>query len=126
MAVQTPGHVTPLPLYDTTPSSGGVVGRAAMGFRPGQGTLHVAQALVDAMALQQQAGQHLWLASFDIAKCYDSMAWWAAMGLLEEAGLPQRKSRPLRSFYASLQRRFQCVWTPPMGWRKAARPPRTC
>ena len=41
------------------------LGQAAMGFRAGAGTLHVAQLLSDLMALQRRRHGQLWLASFD-------------------------------------------------------------
>jgi hypothetical protein len=47
------------------------LGQAAMGFRAGSGTLHVAQLLSDLIRLQQKRRSALWLASFDVEKCYD-------------------------------------------------------
>ena len=43
------------------------LGQAAMGFRAGAGTLHVAQILSDLMLLQRRRRKQLWLASFDVA-----------------------------------------------------------
>jgi hypothetical protein len=51
------------------------LGQAAMGFRAASGTLHVAQLISDIMSLQRRRRGTLWLASFDIEKCYDSLPW---------------------------------------------------
>ena len=56
------------------------LGQAAMGFRAGAGVLHLAQLLSDLMILQKRRGRQLWLASFDVQKCYDSLPWWAISG----------------------------------------------
>ena len=63
------------------------LGPAAMGFRAGAGTLHVAQLLSDIISLQRQRRQELWLASFDIQKCFDTLPWWAVFGVLRHAGV---------------------------------------
>jgi len=44
-----------------------------MGFRAQAGPLHLAQLLSDLMVLQQRRGQALWLASFDVEKCFPSL-----------------------------------------------------
>ena len=52
------------------------LGQAALGFRAQVGTLHVAQLLSDIISLRKRQGAELWLVSFDIEKCYDSIPWW--------------------------------------------------
>ena len=48
-----------------------LLGPAAMGFRQELGTLHLAQLLNDLILLRHRRRQQLWLASFDIQKCFD-------------------------------------------------------
>ena len=55
------------------------LGDAAMGFRAQSGTTHVVQLLQDLMALQRRRRKELWLASFDIKKCYDMLPWWRSL-----------------------------------------------
>ena len=62
---------------------GAYLGSAAMGFRAQAGPLHLAQLLSDLMVLQQRRGQALWLASFDVEKCFPSLPWWAVFGVLD-------------------------------------------
>ena len=83
------------------------LGQAALGFRAGAGTLHVAQLLTDLMALQKKRRQELWLASFDVEKCYDSLPWWAVFGVMQKAGIEPRVVSCFRSFYQQLVRRFR-------------------
>ena len=78
-----------------------------MGFRAGSGTLHVAQILSDLMALQRRRRKQLWLASFDVEKCYDTLPWWAVFGVIERAGIAPRLVACFRSFYGQLKRRFR-------------------
>lgn len=49
------------------------LGPAAMGFRTGASALEVPQLLQDVLQLQRSKGGELWLASFDVQKCYDSI-----------------------------------------------------
>ena len=83
------------------------LGQAAMGFRAGAGTLHVAQLLSDLMILQRRRRQQLWLASFDVQKCFDSLPWWAVFGVLRQAGVAPRVVGCFEAFYASLTRKFR-------------------
>ena len=83
------------------------LGQAAMGFRAGAGALHVAQLPSDLIALQHQRREALWLASFDVEKCYDSLPWWAVFGVMRAAGVPAHQVLCFESFYAALQRHFQ-------------------
>ena len=83
------------------------LGQAAMGFRAGAGTLHVAQMLADLIRLQRQRRKELWLASFDVEKCYDSVPWWAMFGVMRAAGVPDRVVCCFEAFYTALRRRFR-------------------
>ena len=49
---------------------------AMFGFRPGQGTRQVGQLLGDLLVLCRRRRQSLWVASFDLKKCYDMVPWW--------------------------------------------------
>ena len=64
------------------------LGQAAMGFRAQAGTLHVAQLLADLIELQRRRRRELWLASFDIEKCFDTLPWWAIFRLLQKVCIP--------------------------------------
>ena len=83
------------------------LGQAALGFRAGAGTLHAAQLLQDLIHLQKQRRLQLWLASFDVEKCYDSLPWWAVFGVLRRAGVEERVVRCFEAFYRSLRRHFR-------------------
>lgn len=85
----------------------GYLGQAAMGFRAGAGVLHVAQLLSDLMRLQCQRRKQLWLASFDVQKCYDSLPWWAVFGVMRHAGISARVVACFEAFYRGLQRHFR-------------------
>ena len=84
-----------------------LLGPAAMGFRREHGTLHLAQLLNDFMLLRRRQRQELWLASFDIQKCYDSLPWWALFGVLRQAGVQAAVVRCFEAFYQGLRRRFR-------------------
>ena len=86
---------------------GQFLGQAAMGFRAGAGTLHVAQLLSDLIFLQRRRGHELWLASFDVEKCYDTLPWWAVFGVLRQAGVAPRVVACFEAFYSALTRRFR-------------------
>ena len=83
------------------------LGQAALGFRTQSGTLHIAQLLSDIIALRQRMGEELWLVSFDIAKCYDSIPWWALFGVMRCTGMPEMVVRTFEVFYAELRRHFR-------------------
>ena len=83
------------------------LGQAAMGFRAGAGVLHVAQLLSDLMALQRRRRQQLWLASFDVQKCFDTLPWWAVFGIMRHTGIAERLVACFESFYRGLQRHFR-------------------
>ena len=83
------------------------LGDAALGFRAQSGTTHVVQLLQDVIILQQRRGEELWLASFDIKKCYDSLPWWALFGVARQAGVREAVVRGFEAFYHQLQRRFR-------------------
>ena len=78
-----------------------------MGFRSGASTLHVAQVLSDVIALRKRQGRSLWLASFDIEKCFDSLPWWALFCVLQHAGIRVQVVTAFSAFYQDLQRRFR-------------------
>ena len=83
------------------------LGPAAMGFRSGTGTLHLAQILSDLIAVRKRQRRPLWLASFDIEKCFDSLPWWALFGVLRHAGVQSSVVGAFEAFYRDLQRRFR-------------------
>jgi hypothetical protein len=78
-----------------------------MGFRSQSGTLQAAQLLSDVIAMQRRLGCPLWLASFDIEKCFDTLPWWALFRLLQKVGIPSAVVRAFHSFYQHLRRRFR-------------------
>ena len=84
-----------------------LLGPAAMGFRRQLGTLHVAQLLNDLMLLRRRRRRELWLASFDIQKCFDSLPWWALFGVLRRVGVRDSVVRCFEAFYRTLRRRFR-------------------
>ena len=84
-----------------------LLGPAAMGFRRELGTLHLAQLLNDLILLRRRQHQELWLASFDIQKCFDSLPWWALFGVLRHAGVREPVVRCFEAFYQGLRRRFR-------------------
>ena len=86
---------------------GTYLGSAAMGFRAQTGPIHLAQLLTDLMVLQQRRGQQLWLASFDVEKCFPSLPWWAVFGVLARVGVGSATVGCFRSFYSQLRQRFR-------------------
>ena len=78
-----------------------------MGFRAGSSTLHLAQLLADLIVLQRRRRAQLWLVSFDIVKCFDSLPWWAIFGTLRRAGVSPAIVECFASFYRNLQRWFR-------------------
>ena len=83
------------------------LGQSARGFRAGAGTLHLGQLSAHLIVLQRRRGAQLWLASFDIVKCFDSLPWWALFGTLRHAGVPSAIVDCFKSFYSQLLRRFR-------------------
>ena len=83
------------------------LGPSAMGFRPQRGTLHVVQLLSDIIALQASRRRPLWLASFDIEKCFDMLPWWALFRILPLIGIRPTIVQAFTSFYKHLRRRFR-------------------
>jgi ribonuclease HI len=84
-----------------------VLGEAAMGFRWESGTRNVAQLVTDVAEWQRMRGKPVWMVSFDVAKCYDTIPWWAVFGVMEAAGMSQRVVATFRDFYTRLRRRFR-------------------
>ena len=83
------------------------LGQAAMGFRAQSGAVYLVQLLSDLIALQRRRHAPLWLASFDIEKCYDMLPWWALFRTLLQAGVSPQLVAVFQSFYVGLQRRFR-------------------
>lgn len=83
------------------------LGQAAMGFRAQSGTLHVAQLLSDLIMLSHTRGTELWLVSFDIEKCYDSVPWWALFGMMRRTGIAEPVVRSFEAYYRDLRRHFR-------------------
>jgi hypothetical protein len=86
---------------------GTFLGPSAMGFRAQSSTIHLAQLLSDLMVLQKRRGEGLWLASFDVDKCFPSLPWWAVFGMLEQVGVSSNIVACFRSFYEQLKQRFR-------------------
>ena len=84
-----------------------LLGDAAFGFRSQRGTLHAAQVVADLIHSASAAGSELWLASFDLVKCFDSLPWWAVFGTLRHAGVPPATVDCFEAFYNSVRRRFR-------------------
>ena len=72
---------------------------AAFGFRAGRGTLHAAQVVADVIHMQRSRRAATWLASFDVAKCFDSLPWWAVFRLLKAAGVADNVVDTFAAFY---------------------------
>jgi hypothetical protein len=102
------------------------LGQAALGFRSGAGTLHVAQLLADRIRMQKQRRAPLWLASFDVEKCYDSVPWWVIFGVLRLAGVAERIVRCFEAFYRMLQRCFRYGQVEGESWQAANGLPQGC
>jgi len=83
------------------------LGTAAMGFRAQVGQLHLAQLLSDVMVLQKRRQSPLWLASFDVERCFPSLPWWAVFGVLTHIGVNSGVVQCFRSFYQQLRQRFR-------------------
>ena len=83
------------------------LGSAAMGFRAQSGAVPLVQLLSDIIALQRRRQAPLWLASFDIEKCYDMLPWWALFRTLLRARVPPQLVAVFQSFYQGLRRRFR-------------------
>ena len=83
------------------------LGAAAMGFRAQTGAVPLVQLLSDIIALQRRRQAPLWLASFDIEKCYDMLPWWALFRTLLRAGVAPQLVAVFQSFYKGLRRRFR-------------------
>ena len=87
------------------------LGEAAMGFRMCTGTTQMGQFVQDIVEMRRRDGQEVWLASFDVVKCYDSLPWWALWGVMELSGASRKVVRAFRKFYEALTRHFRygCV-----------------
>jgi hypothetical protein len=85
----------------------GLLSDTAFGFRSGRGTLHAAQVVADLLSRQRSRRAELWLVSFDLAKCFDSLPWWAVFRMLRAAGVEERVVACFRAFYRDVRRRFR-------------------
>ena len=92
---------------------------AAFGFRSGRGTLHAAQVVADLLAEQRARRHELWLASFDLKKCFDSLPWWAVFRLLRAVGVEEKVVACFRAFYRDVRRRFRYGAVLGEPWRAA-------
>ena len=84
-----------------------LLGQAAFDFRSQSGVLHAAQVLTDLISMQKSAGHELWLASFDVAKCFDSLPWWAVFQTLLAVGVSPSVVQCFSAFYHHVRRRFR-------------------
>ena len=94
-------------VLEWAPPAERVFGQRCYGVPRGSGTLHLAQLLSDLIVLQSRRHSPLWLASFDIEKCFDSLPWWAVFGTLRHAGVRPSLVRCFEVFYGDLRRRFR-------------------
>ena len=78
-----------------------------MGFRARSGTIHLAQLLEDVVHYQRQNKRQLWMASFDVEKCYDTIPWWAIFGIMREAGIRKSVVECFENFYRRVRRKFR-------------------
>jgi hypothetical protein len=85
----------------------------------GAGTLHVAQLLLDLIHLHKQRWQALWLASFDVERCYHSITWWAIFGLLNWVGVPEGVDAMVCKFLSVPSHRFRFGQVDREPWRTA-------
>ena len=85
----------------------GVLSDTAFGFRSGRGTLHAAQVVADLLSRQRQRRAELWLVSFDLAKCFDSLPWWAVFRMLRAVGVEEKVVACFSAFYRDVRRRFR-------------------
>lgn len=98
---------------------GAYLGQAAFGFRAQTGTLHMAQLLSDIIVMRRRQREELWLASFDVEKCYDSIPWWALFGGMRRAGVAESVVRTFEAFYQGLRRHFRYGQFEGSSWRAA-------
>eukprot|EP00754_Rhynchopus_humris_P016063 Rhum_TRINITY_DN14491_c0_g1::Rhum_TRINITY_DN14491_c0_g1_i1::g.91124::m.91124 len=87
------------------------IGSSMHGFRRRHGAVdeYLHTALLMERALLQLKPLHG--AMLDIQKCFDSVPWSIAFGLLRDMGLDARITRPLEAMYRSLQRRLRVAGT---------------
>lgn len=69
--------------------------------------MHAAQLLADLIQLRKSEKGELWFASFDVAKCFDSLPWWAVFRTLEAVGIRPSLVQCFSSFYSHVRRRFR-------------------
>ena len=103
-----------------------LLGSAAMGFRAQTGTVHVVQLLSDIIGLRHRQRNPLFLASFDLEKCYDTIPWWALFGTLLTSGAPPQRVAALQFFYCHLRRCFRYGQVEGEWWKSANGLPQGC
>ena len=80
-----------------------ILSECVMGFREERGCTHLAQLVQDIVDMSDD----LWLVSFDIQKCYDTLPWWALFGTISAYGVPNTIVKAFETMYTSLERRFR-------------------
>ena len=78
-----------------------------MGFRCQSGTRHLVQLLDDLIGWRSKHKMELWLASFDVEKCYDTLPCWALFGMMRQCGMPLQVVQCFEDFHRRLRRRFR-------------------
>ena len=105
-----------------------LISNAACGFLSQRDTLHAAQEMADLIKHSVQGGSELWLASFDVLKCFDSLPCWAVFSSLRHVGAPTATLHCFETFYVSVTQRFcydSMDGSPgiqPTAWLRAAPP----
>ena len=87
------------------------IGDSLHGFRPEHGAENafMETAILIERALLTEVPIHGVL--FDIRKCFDSIPWGIAFGLLRDMGMDERIVRPLQSMYCNLRRHMKVMGT---------------
>ena len=80
-----------------------ILSECVMGFRAERGCSHLAQLVQDVVDMSED----VWLVSFDIQKCYDTLPWWALFGTISAYGVPESIVKAFEAMYTSLERRFR-------------------
>ena len=86
---------------------GHLLGDAAMGFRSQSTTLHLGQVLADVIEHQRKRKEGLWLVSFDVAKCFPTLPWWAIFRVMRAEGVPGHIVECFQAFYRAPRQHFR-------------------
>ena len=65
------------------------------------------QLLDDLIGWRSKHKMELWLASFDVEKCYDTLPCWALFGMMRQCGMPLQVVQCFEDFHRRLRRRFR-------------------